>query len=294
MFGSSFDPWVMSYLYPGRKDFDFVYKSYNTAKNYDFRGLDYNSWIRDLEDPAIRLWSAHDGLTDDAGSVINYNQQEVDFTDRLSISDPERGVAELMSSWDKDALRTRIEARSDAYTGGHETPEFGNFTVSADGVGWAPYQGPYQPVIARNVITIDGFSGKYPPVPARFVDLVDTPDASSLVMDYAEALQFTQPGKTWLIDSPSLKTQFHSWMRPFSGWDFDRDMQFPFMPHLRWLNENKASTDFSHWDGQNPWPQYFKRVLSPVTRAWRTLNLIRGERPLSFCHRRRADGRRVA
>ncbi len=281
-FGSSFDPWVMSYLYPENKAFDLVFKSYNTMMNYDFWDQDQNTWINPVWDSAIHLWTAHDGLTDETGAPIDWNQTPIDFQESLSFSDPERGVAEMAAGTGKDDLRLRIEARSDAYTGGHESPEFGNFTVTADGVSWAPYQGPYQPVIARNVVTIDGFSGLYPPVPARFQGLSDSAAVSSLVLDYAEALQFTQPGKTWLIDSPGLNTEFHKWMQGWSGWDFDRDMQLPFMPHLRWLNEGKASTDFSHWDGQNPWPQYFKRVLDPVEKAWRSLNLIRGAHPYVF------------
>lgn len=279
MFGGSFDPWVMSYLYPDNKAYDFVFKSCNTAANYDFWDKDYKTWIRPIPDPAISLWCAHDGIKDSKDVPINWNKKELDFKSQLAVCDSERGVAELLSSWNKDALRSRIECRSDSYTGGHESPEFGNFTVSADGVSWAPYQGPYQPVIARNVVTIDGFAGKYPPVPARFVGLYDTPAAGAVVCEYAEALQFTQPGKVWLIEHPELKTEFHKWMAPWSGWDFDRDFQIPFMPHLRWLNEGKASTDFSHWDGQNPWVQYFQRVLPPVKKAWRTIELVRGANP---------------
>jgi hypothetical protein len=278
-FGGSFDPWVLSYLYPRNKSLDLVFKSYNTMMNYDFWDKDQNTWIRELNDSAIHLWAAHDGITGADGAPINWNTTPIDFEDRLTFSDPERGVVEMAAGWEPDALRTRVESRSDAYTGGHESPEFGNFTVSADGVSWAPYQGPYQPVIARNVVTINGFAGKYPPVPTRFIGLFDTKDAAAVVLDYAEALQFSQPGKTWFIESPSLKTTFHKWMAPWSGWDFDRNMQLPFMPHLRWLNEGKSGTDFSHWDGQNPWPQYFQRVLPPVEKAWRTIGLVRGENP---------------
>ncbi len=278
-FGGSFDPWVMSYLYPESKPFDLVFKGYNTMMNYDFWDKDQNAWIRELNDSAIHLWTAHDGITGADGAPIDWNKTPIDFEERLSFSDPERGVVEMAAGWDPDALRTRVESRSDAYTGGHESPEFSNFTVSADGVSWAPYQGPYQPVIARNVVTIDGFAGKYPPVPTRFIGLYDTEDAAAVVTEYAEALQFNQPGKTWLIESPSLKTTFHKWMAPWSGWDFDRNMQLPFMPHLRWLNEGKSGTDYSHWDGQNPWPQYFQRVLPPVEKAWRTVELVRGVNP---------------
>lgn len=278
-FGGSFDPWVMSYLYPNDKPLDLLFKSYNTMMNYDFWDKNQDPWINPLNDSAIHLWTAHDGLTGPDGKPIDWNKTPIDFEERLSFSDPERGVVELLSGWDPDALRTRVESRSDSYTGGHESPEFANFTVSADGVAWAPYQGPYQPVIARNVVTINGFAGKYPPVPTRFIGVFDSKDAAAVVTEYAEALQYNQPGKTWFIESPSLKTTFHKWMAPWTGWDFDRNLQFAFMPHIRWFNEGKSGTDFSLWDGQNPWPQYFQRVLPSIEKAWRTVELVRGENP---------------
>jgi hypothetical protein len=271
---------TMTWLYPRRPDFDFVYKAFNMQMNYPFTlDKEVRTWNRPVEFPAIQLAFATDGLTGEDRKPIDWNSREVDFTDQLSLFDPERGISQMRSSWDRDALQLRLECRSDFYTGGHESPEYGNFLFASDGVLWAPYQRAYQPVVHRNMVSVDGKAGGYPPVAGRFVSLDDAGVAAAAVCDYREALQYTQHSRQELILHPKLNVPFHHWMRGGYGWHFSRDYQASFQPQMRWFHEYFSSCDFGHWDGQNTMNSWFKRILPPAEKAWRTLQMARGDHP---------------
>ena len=271
---------MMNWFYPERPDIDMVYKAWRYQQNHAFMlKPEISTWTRQLEFPAIMLAFADDGMRDEDGKPIDWRKTPFTLEKKLSFVDMERGIADMRSSWDKDAFAMHIECRSDFYTGGHESPEFGNFTFSANGVYWAPYQGPYQPALHRNVVTIDGLNGKYPPVPGRFESLEDKGIAATAVMDYAEAMQFAQWSRNEMINHPKLDIPFHHWMRGWYGWGVKRNWQLNYFPHLRWFNEYYASTDFGHWDGQNTGGSFLERILPPVKYAWRTAQLTRGDYP---------------
>ncbi len=271
---------MMNWFYPNRPDIDMVYKAWEYRMNHEFmHAPELRTWTRPLELPAIMLAFADDGMKDKDGTPIDWRKTPFTLEKELSFADLERGIADMRSSWDKDALSMTIECRSDFYTGGHETPEFGNFTLSANGVYWVPYQGPYQPALHRNVVTIDGLNGEYPPAPARFQSMEDKGITATAVMDYSEAMQFKQMQRAEMILHPKLEIPFHHWMRGWYGWGVKRNWQLNYFPHLRWFNEYYASTDQGHWDGQNTAGSFLERILPPVKYAWRTAQLTRGKHP---------------
>lgn len=271
---------MMNWFYPERPDFDFIYKTRAHTDNLTlFADKSIPTSIRDVEYPALQLAFATDGMADEAGEPINWNRKPIEFEAQTSRVDLERGVAQIRSSWDKDALQVTLESRSDFYTGGHETPEFGNFTFAAHGVLWAPYFLAYQPSIHRNVVTVNGQNGEYPPVATHFVGFEDNDIASTAVMDYSLGMQFKQHARNELILHPKLEIPFHHWMRGAYGWGRERTWQKAFQPHNRWFDEYLASVDFGHWGGQNTGGTWYERILPEVDHAWRTFQMVKGERP---------------
>lgn len=271
---------MMHYLYPNRKDFDLIYKSAMHTANLDFfMDESLNTTVRDLEFPALMLAFASDGTLDEAGQPVNWNQVEVDFMEQTSHIDMERGLGQMRSSWDQDALQLNIDNRNDFYTGGHETPDLGNFNFAANGIYWAPYFGAYQPSIHRNVITVNGKNGQMPSVSGDFISQTDSEVATTAVMEYSRGMQFNQHARNELILHPKLEIPFHQWMAGSYGWGKTRTQQAAFAPSSRWFEEYQTSVDFGHWGGQNTGGGFYERLLPEVQYAWRTLQMVKGDHP---------------
>lgn len=271
---------MMHYFYPERKDFDLIFKSACHTSNLDFfLDKSLKTWVRDLEFPMLMLAFASDGILDKDGKPVNWNKEPVDFMQQTSFWDKERGLGQMRSSWDQDALQLNIDCRSDFYTGGHETPDLGNFNFVADGIYWAPYFGAYQPAVHRNVITVDGKNGSMPSVPGDFISQTDAPDSTTAVMEYSRGMQFNQHSRNELILQPKLKIPFHEWMAGGYGWGKTRTRQAAFAPSSRWFEEYQSSVDFGQWDCQNTGGAFYDRLLPDVKYAWRTLQLVKGNNP---------------
>ena len=271
---------MMHYFYPARKDFDLVFKATCHTANLDFV-LDQSlaTWVRDLEFPALMLAFASDGILGDDGKPVDWNRTPVDFMPETTHADLERGLGQMRSSWDADALQLNVDCRSDFYTGGHETPDLGNFNFAAHGIYWAPYFGAYQPAVHRNVITVDGQNGSMPSVGGDFLSQEDTPVATTAVMEYSRGMQFNQQTRNELIRHPKLSLPFHQWMAGGYGWGRTRTWQAACAPSSRWFEEYQASVDFGHWDCQNTGGAFYERLLPEVAYAWRTLQLVKGAHP---------------
>jgi beta-glucosidase len=228
---------LMHYFYPGRPDFDLIFKSACRTANLDFvLDPDISGGLRDLEFPMLMLAFASDGILDPstgsgpAAKPVNWNQTAVDFMKETAHVDLERGLGQMRSSWDRDALQLNIDCRSDFYTGGHETPDLGNFNFVADGIYWAPYFGAYQPAMHRNVITVDGKNGSMPSVSGDFISQENTPEATTAIMEYSRGMQFNQQARSELILQPKLTIPFHQWMAGSYGWGRTRSWQAAFAP----------------------------------------------------------------
>ncbi|MGA1530644.1 MAG: chitobiase/beta-hexosaminidase C-terminal domain-containing protein, partial [Kiritimatiellia bacterium] len=172
-----------------------------------------------------------------------------------------------------------IDCRSDFYTGGHETPDLGNFNFAAHGIYWTPYFGAYQPAMHRNVITVDGKNGSMPSVSGDFISQQDTEHATTAIMEYSRGMQFNQHARSELILHPKLEIPFHQWMAGWYGWSRNRSWQAAFAPSSRWFEEYMSSVDFGQWDCQNTGGAWYDRLLPDVDYAWRTLQLVKGDHP---------------
>lgn len=271
---------MMHYFYSDRKDFDLIFKSaVHTANLNFFMDMSLNTTVRDLEFPALMLAFASDGVVGADGEPVNWNEAEVDFMDQTSHIDMERGLGQMRSSWKKDALQLNIDGRSDFYTGGHESPDLGNFNFAAHGIHWAPYFGAYQPAVHRNVITVDGMNGQMPSVSGDFISQTDSETATTAVIEYSRGMQFNQQSRNELIQHPKLTIPFHQWMAGSYGWGKTRSQQAAFAPSSRWFEEYQTSIDFGQWGSQNTGGAFYERLLPEVDYAWRTLQMVKGERP---------------
>ncbi|WOO39779.1 LamG-like jellyroll fold domain-containing protein [Rubellicoccus peritrichatus] len=277
--------WVMAYFYPDSPIIDFSYKTACVNQNYDkFDGSDneknyggkihYN--MRSMTD--VMLLCATEGLKNSEGDPIDYNASGMtpELKEKpMMWSDMSRGLAAMRSSWDEDAIYIHYENRSDYFYGGHETPEHGDFRLSADGVVWSPYTGAYMNPYFHNMVLIDGKAGVYQPVAGRMIGAYDSEAAATVVSDATDGYNWKKEEKNFymwheMIDS----TPVHSdWLR-YRGLDMNRDWELPFQTHMREFYDGFAHLDWGPWHGETRGPEYFHR-WNDVERVMRTLHLAR-------------------
>ncbi|NQT89128.1 chitobiase/beta-hexosaminidase C-terminal domain-containing protein, partial [bacterium] len=196
-----------------------------------------------------------------------------------SWSDLRRGLAVARASWDKDALFVHYECRSDFFYAGHETPEHGDFTLSAHGVLWSPYSGPYMDCYFRNMVLIDGRAGVYQPVAGRMVGVYDSPAAAIFVSDATDGYNWRKLEKLFELDHEMLRSAwiFAEWEKD-NAFKLDRHTEMPFHPHMREFYEGFAHLDWGPWHGETRGPERYQR-WNDVRRVYRTLHVARGKAP---------------
>jgi len=281
--------WMIKHFYPNDPVVDFLYKVRNAQSNFDvFDGGDsetnYGGRIHynDRNELDLQLLCATDGLRDKGGKVIDYSK--VELTDEirklpLAWKDLRRGIAAARSSWGADASVVHYECRSDMFYAGHETPEQGDFTLSAHGVRWSPYTGPYMDCYFRNMVLIDGMAGVYQPVAGKLMSVVDKPAAATFVSDATDGYNWRKREKNFymwhdMLDQNPVHT---NWLKHL-GFRMSRDWELPFQKHMREFYDGFAHLDWGPWHGETRGPEYFQR-WNRVDHVFRTLHMARGEHP---------------
>jgi len=280
--------WLVKHFYPDDPVVDFLYKIRTAQANFDvFDGSEdetnYGGRIHynDRNELDLQLLAATDGLRDGDGKVVDYQQGLTPAITGLPRvwSDLRRGIAAARSSWNPDALVAHYECRSDFFYAGHETPEHGDFTLSAHGVQWSPYTGPYMDCYFRNMVLIDGLAGVYQPVAGRMVGVHDSPAAATFVSDATDGYRWRKLEKLFELDHPMLDEApcFTAWEKenPFR---LDRFTELPFHPHMREFYDGFGHLDYGPWHGETRGPERYQK-WNDVRRVYRTFHLARGTRP---------------
>ena len=284
--------WLVKHFHPADPVVDFLYKVRTAQANFDvFDGSDdetnYGGKIHynDRNELDLQLLCATDGLRDEGGKVIDYTTGELTpAIEKLPLAwkDMRRGIAAARSSWDRDATVVHYECRSDFYYAGHETPEHGDFTLSAHGVQWSPYTGPYMDCYFRNMVLIDGFAGVYQPVAGRMIGVYDTPAAATFVSDATEGYRWRKREKLFELDHPMIEEAacFTDWERekPFQ---LDRYTELPFPAHMRAFYDGFGHLDWGPWHGETRGPERYQK-WNDVQGVYRTFHLARGKAPYAL------------
>lgn len=284
---SFFWNWLLRYFYPEDKVIDFAYHITLSTQSYDcFDGslqgkekdgrnyggkIHYN--MRSMSDLMLLTSSQDEGV-----EISNPDKLPKYITDRpLAWGDLYRGLGVARSSWDKDATFIHYECRSDTYHGGHETPEYGDFTLSADGIVWSPYTGAYMDCYFRNMVLIDGLAGVYPHATAKMMSVENNDDGATFVSDATHGYNWRMTGGIWELDHPCMETPFlRAWKQ--SGYSASRTTEISPHPVMRGFYEGFASLDWGPWHGENRGPIRLKQ-WNNVDHVFRTLHLARGKHP---------------
>lgn len=281
--------WVLKRYFPDDPVIDYCYKIGLQTSNFDlFDGSDdetnydgkihYNT--RNLID--LMLLCATDGALDEDGNPIDYQASGPPAALKsgpLAWKDMRRGIGRIRSGWEPDDLVVSYECRSDVYYGGHETPEQGDFRLSADGVLWSPYTGAYMDAYFRNMVLVDGYAGVYQPTPGKLLEVADSPEAVTIVSDATEAYQWKKMEKNFYMWHGMLgqNDAFTDWLRD-GGMRMNRDWELPFQSHMREFYDGFAHLDWGPWHGETRGPEYYER-WNNMEYVYRTLHMARGEHP---------------
>ena len=163
---------ILKYLYPTDPILDVAWRN-RVGEDYGNQGAG--------NDAAIRAWVA-----------VLFNNEY--FTNKLSPADlklpnayfcPIRGYMIARTGWDTNALKLDFEAKQDYPVIGHNHADANNFTLAALGREWATEVGYHASAgHLHNNVLVDGRSESPWPTPGgRWVDLIDTPEATIGVSD---------------------------------------------------------------------------------------------------------------
>ncbi|RMD75868.1 MAG: hypothetical protein D6820_13795, partial [Lentisphaerae bacterium] len=284
---SFFWTWLLRYFYPHDKLIDYAYQVTMTTQNYDCfdgnlkgkerEGRNYGGKIhynmRSMSDLMLLTSSRDQGVL-----IQNPAKLPPAVTSLpLAWQDLYRGLGVARSSWDKDAVFIHYECRSDTYHGGHETPEYGDFTLSSHGILWSPYTGAYMDCYFRNMVLIDGLAGIYPHAAAKMVAVKNNDAGATFISDATFGYNWGMCGGIWELDHPCLDTPFLSFNK-YSGYSASRLTEISPHPVMRQFYEGFAGLDWGPWHGENRGPVRLKQ-WNQVDHVFRTLHLARGKHP---------------
>lgn len=248
---------ILKYLYPTDPALDYAYRNRvgpDYMKSVGGNDGDVRPWVTVLFTP-------------------EYFSKEVTPAEQklpLTYFCPKRGYLIARTAWEKDALKLDFEAKTDYPTVGHNHADANNFTFAALGREWATELG-YHAASGHlhNNVLIDGRSQSPWPMPGgRWVDLVDTPEATIGVSDASHP---------------------YTWRWTNSGWGVKND---PPASDLKWELETLPEVvefvreQAQSGKGRQSIFEHHGPVLrgewNPVEKAFRTAALVRGKRPYAF------------
>lgn len=274
----------MKFVYPEDPIVDYFYKSRLQSQGFgppDADGKLPSPRIR-YTHPELCLLMTCEGLKNKDDKVINYDKTGLPekLTDiKTPWVDMKRGIVEARASWEKDALMVHYESRSDAYVGGHESPEAGDFNLYSDGIEWSGWRKWYLDAYFRNAVLIDGKAGIYVPTAAKLMEVNDTSHGVTIISDNTDQYNWRKFGKNMFFWAGVTKDAPKGWA--FSGGTanhWKRDWEVPFQPHMREYLEGFGSLDWGGWHGENRGMEIYGR-WNDVDHVFRTLHLAKGKRP---------------
>ncbi len=207
-----------------------------------------------------------------------------DFPAELPLSqfDPDRGVLFARSGRGPDALTLQFHARSDTAYPTHDHADRGAFTLSALGRSWAVPSFRETSSQYNSVVTIDGLGQGYFATPARWVSIEEHPEWVSATVDTKYCYDWRWMKSSFLATDDQLAREpFLEWVRasrdrllartPREEWERDPS------PAVRAYYEPWLAGDPRMWTAEDSW--VLRTPYNPVRKAFRSLAIVRGERP---------------
>jgi len=272
--------WMMRYFRPEDPAMDWLYRA--TFTTHDFLNDPNAKW----PDPVginseLLLLFAEEGLTGKDGKPLDWSDPERIKALGLPLTwvDDRGGNVITRNSWEPDDLMLGFTTKQDFYYGGHEGSETNRFVLWKDGVNWARDSDllAVKATSLQNMLTIDGRGLDWPPAPARWLGVEETPEGVAAAGDGKMAYDFAKVMQVHPLDFPSAQLPYY---RPFAAGNYDatRDHQIAFHPGTVKWNDGFAHTDYGPWSGETRLVESY-RVNNPVEKAYRTVYMGRGEHP---------------
>lgn len=272
--------WMMRYFRPQDPAMDWLYRA--TFSTHDFLNDPNARW----PDPVginseLLLLFAEEGLIDKNGRALDWSDPERVQAAGLPLTwiDDRGGNVIMRNSWRPDDLTLGFNCKQDFYYGGHEGSETNRFVLWKDGVNWARDSDllAVKATSMQNMLTIDGKGLDWPPAPAMWLGVRESPEGVATSGDGKMAYDFAKVMQVHPLDFPSAQLPYY---RPFASGNYDatRDHQIAFHPGtVRW-NDGFAHTDYGPWSGETRLVESY-RANNPVEKAYRTVYMGRGEHP---------------
>lgn len=284
--GSMGNVFMVKYFYPNDPAIDLVYKSELKKMNLDVmhRRPELSAEhlaMRAAGSADICLLFTTDGFTKGDGSIDWYGDNEIPeaLQDKPKTwVDPDRGFVITRDKWAPDSMVVYTESRSDAYYGGHETGDFGEFSITHDGFPWVVEPAAYADPIFHNMMLVDGLGCGYPSAAGKLATVSDFDAGTTVVSDISEGYKWQLVHGGYDLSHP-MYTQtdmfnFNKWL----VWTLDRTTELPTQERIRAFYEGYAHKDYGSWHGENRGVVRYKK-WNPMDYYFRTLHVARGEHP---------------
>ena len=181
---------------------------------------------------------------------------------------PRRGLVIMRNDWSADSLYVHFDARPDAMLPGLDNADRGNFTLSALGRSWVPDDlwSQFKTSRDHSLVHIDSMAQVDKAPSVRLVESQDRPEIAMAAADlkYAYDWQWSPPWPDSTTDFPA------PWEHETSD---PQDLGWPTDPD--WLPDTLYGVPDVGSAGLYLWRQPYH----PVAKAFRTVVLVRGEKP---------------
>jgi hypothetical protein len=265
---------LMKYFYPKDKVIDYLWQN-RVVENGEKTLLEKMNII-------VPLIFATDPDKDSTGNQVNYNYGAT-LKQPITFFDSTRGSLNTRSKFGKNEALFEMECRIDGVGGSHEHADRGNFTFSSLGRNWTTdgfrgYESKY-----HNIILINGKGQGYFPTPGKWLQTIDTPEATFGVCDskYAYDYRWPKPFEAYVLPTDSIllterfknfKPAVEKFRRLYGNKVFDKDPT----PSVKAYYEDYQYGNPKMWD-EDLCP--LRIGYNPVQKSFRTAGLVRGKNP---------------
>jgi hypothetical protein len=273
---------VMRYFYPGDPRWDLLWQSACHVTHWDgspgrFRGVDN----RTGDALPVMLMYAVEPMKGMDGKPKNWWTEDAPFP--LTHTFPHQGHMTTRSSWDgDDSVLMTFSAITRMTNTGHDGPDEGTFSIWADGVDWSRQGDKWHKYTPwRASIAVDGKGQYYGVAPGLFLPTVDKPLATAGVADITYSYKWhLRNGRFNVLyspifdEDPTYYTNEWTRARVKTGLREEEMDPTPFSREF-W---KFAGTNYGLWMGEDRHPTQ-RYLNTPMQRAFRSVDLIRGEHP---------------
>ena len=259
---------VAKYFYPNDKKLDYVFQNIVNVQKNDFAS---DFFIEAM------LVTANDPMHAKDGSLVDYRAGAV-LGIPNTYTDEHRGVVITRSAWTPEALYMNFECHPDTTFASHDHADRGRFVLSGVGRNWAWQDSRPHDSGDTSVVTIDGVGEGFFPPPAKYLGMVDKPEATFAACDakYAYDWRWLKEVTMWDPNDPRLKTRVYaSYLADIEKVDHAK-VEYDPSPNVVGYYEGYLAGNPLMW-GNDSWVP--RMANNPVLRAFRTAGIVRGAHP---------------